>query len=154
MEELKIEPDKETIYALNADIFKNLLMAIGIMLYFYFLNLGYINIEKSVFTTDLKVFSFAWLAATIILFEIAYKKDNGKLAIFGIESLFLTLITMYLIQIYFYLNPNFRLIPLLLPFAFSIYYIVKSIVMYVKGNKKYIKDLSDIKEIVKKGEEI
>ena len=53
-------------------------MVIGILvvLYFIFLNLGFKNIEKNIFATDLKVFSITILVISIFIFERAYKNKS------------------------------------------------------------------------------
>ena len=152
--EINTDMDDKTVNEVNTNIFKNLLIAIGILIYFYFINLGYINIEKNTFITDLKVFSISILIISIILFEIAYKKDKGVIVIHGIEALVLAIVTMYLINPYFYMTPIFKLIPLVIPFAFAIYYVVKSTIIYLRKRKEYVTSLSDISEIVKKDNEI
>ena len=149
VQKIQIEPDKKTISKINTNIFINILIATGVLIYFYFLNLGYINIEKAIFIMDLKVLGFANLAIAIIIFEIAYKKDTGKLAIYGIEALVLAIVTIYLINPYYYMPSEFKKIPVLMPFAFLLYYVAKSIIIHIRGRKQYIKDLSDINEITK-----
>ena len=64
---------RENIYD---KIFVNTIIAILVVIYFGFLNLGYSNIEKEVFITDLKVFSFSILVLSIILLEKGCKYDN------------------------------------------------------------------------------
>src|SRR5699024_12653557 len=56
----------------------NLLIALGVAVYFGFIMLGYINIERETYINDLKVFSLVVIALTIILFEQAYNKNKDR----------------------------------------------------------------------------
>ena len=73
----------------NTKIFKNILYAILIMLYFVGIYIAYIKLEEEIFSRTLQVVTMGLLAITIIIFEISYKKDNGIAAINGIETLIL-----------------------------------------------------------------
>jgi len=135
---------------MNRRIQINILVAITVMLYFYFLNLGFTNIEQYSFLTDLKVFSMVILGGTIILFELAYKRDEGKYCIFGIESLVLALITLFLTYVVVFLSDKFKMILVISSLIFATYYTAKSIIIYVKTKSEYNKNKSDVKYIVKK----
>ena len=67
--------EKEKIYK---RISNDILLAVGIVVYFIFLNLGYRNIGEEIFIVDLKVFSMSILIIAILLFEYSYKDNNGK----------------------------------------------------------------------------
>ena len=95
---------------LNIRLFVNMLLAIGVIVYFYLINLGYKNIAKDIFITDLHVFSMTILAASIVLFEKSYKNENEILCVYGIEMLVLAILTLFMPYIYFYSNPNIRII--------------------------------------------
>lgn len=140
---------KEEINKINKKIFENIIIAIVIMLYFYFINLGYLNIDEKSFQMDLKVFSISLILITIILFEISYKKDNGNIAIHGIEMLFLSVVTLLSIYANSFFSTQFSLIIATMSFIFAIYYVGKSIVIYLKMSNKYYKKNSDISEILK-----
>lgn len=66
----------EILNQTNKKIFTNILIAIAVMVFFCFVNLGFKNIQEDIFLTDLKVFSMSILILTITLFEISYKKDS------------------------------------------------------------------------------
>lgn len=121
-------------------------MAALVMLYFIFLILGFYNIEQSVYQTDLKVFSMCILLIAIILLESAYKKDSGKLAMFGIETIVIAIITLGLIYINIMFSAMYINIILIISYVLAIYYVLKSIILYIRGRKKYFVD--DIKEII------
>lgn len=133
---------------INTRIFTEVCFAIVTMLYINFIILGFINIESSVFLTDLKVFSIAILVLSIGIFEYAYKKDSGRHCVHGIEMLILAFATMGLLYVQLMLEEKFIYIAALITFLFAIYYIAKSIVIYNKMKKQYV--INNIKEMIKK----
>ena len=146
----KKELPQEEIKKINKMLFKNIIIAIGIIIYFIFLNLGKINIENSVYTTDLKVFSMCTLLVAIIIIEISYKKENGELALHGIELILLAIATFSLIYINLMLSSRYLLISTAISFMFAIYYLIKSMVIYLKKRKQYF--INNMKEIMNKDE--
>lgn len=141
---------KEKQEDINKKIFENILIAIIVMIYFYLINIGSLNIETNVFLTDLKVFSVGIIIFTIILFEYSYKKENSNVCIHGIESLFISIVTLFSIYAYTLFFDKFNLLIALSAFLFAIYYVGKSIIIYKKMRKSYFKNLSDIGDIIKK----
>ena len=81
-------------------------------------------------------------------FEYAYKKDSGKIAIYGIEMLVLALCMLAAIYIDIMLNSKFVIIAILTTYAIAIYYTVKSIIVYTKMKRQYFID--SMKKIIKK----
>ena len=76
------------------------------------------------------------------------------MAITSVELLVMSLHSlsiMHVIKLYQY---DFRLYLLTSSYIFSIYYILKSIIIYTKERREYMNSLSDISEIVKKDEPI
>ena len=146
---LKKTVTEEQQKKMNGEVFKNIIIAIAIVLFLNSIILGFMNIESSIFIVDLKVFAVFLLAVTIGIFEFAYKKDSGKAAIYGIEMLFLAFCMLALIYINIMLNSKFVIIAILLTYAIAIYYTAKSIIVYQKMKKQYLID-SIKKEIVKK----
>ncbi len=148
----KEEKAKRQIYLRK--IFLNVLKAIAIMLYFVLLNVAYINLKQEVLIKDIEIFSIAFLVFGLVELEIAYKKDDGSIVISAVELLLLAfhnLSIMHVITMYKY---DFRLYLLTSSYVFSIYYILKSIIIYTKERKEYLNTLNDISEIVKKDEPI
>ena len=139
--------ESERIYS---KVSENILFAIIVMLYLYFIILGSINISTVAFLTDLEVFSILTLIISIILFEKSFKNSNRNLCIHGIEILILAVITLFAIYIYSLFVDRFKLIICSTSFAFGIYYVVKSILIYNKLRKNYYKNENDIKDIIKK----
>ena len=134
----------------NLLVMKNLGFAIFITLYFIFLNMGFHNIVKHIFVVDTQVFSMVVLAVAIILFEKAFKKENGQLAIHGIELLALAIVTLFVPYLY-YMNTEFTdVIMIVLIIGFDLYYVSKATVLCAKIQMNYKASLSDVKRIVKK----
>ena len=103
------------------------------------------------YQTDLKVFAMCILFLAIILLERAYKKDSGRIAIFGIETIVLAVITLGLIYVNLMLSSSYVNIVLIILYAVAIYYVIKSIIVYHKGKKKYF--VENMKEIINTEEE-
>lgn len=153
LEKIEEEIKKQTTISeekkkkINKKLFKNIIIAIVIVLYFTFINLGFYNLEPSKFLVDLQVFSILSIGITIIIFEVAYKKDSGELAIYGIEALVLSICTLLTIYVGMYYRNKFSYIINTVSMLFAIYYVAKSIIIYTKMKKKALKRASDIDKI-------
>lgn len=140
---------KEVSQEILKKVFKNLLIAIGILIYFAVLNIAYSKMPEERLLNDLKAFAGAFLVFGIFLLEKAYKKEDGANALHGIELIILsghTLSITHIITMYKY---NFQLYLLASSYVFAIYFVFKSILLYTRGKKEYLEKLSDISEIVK-----
>ena len=127
----------------------NIIYLILIILYFISLYLIQINYDSNFFIKYFKISSFVLLIVSLITFEIAYKKENIKIGIHGIETLsvsIFTLLIQYMTRV-FYVGIQ-EYIKLCIGITIS-YYILKIIIKYTNENKQKLDDLSDIKEIVK-----
>lgn len=142
---------KEESNKINRYLFQNIMVAIAIIVYFIFLNLGKQNIQLNVYVIDLKVFGMCILLLAIMLLEKAYKDDSGRLAVFGIEMIVLSLTTISLIYVGLMLSSRYSVILTSISYIFAIYYLIKSVVIYLKKRKKYFVD--GMKEIIKDKEE-
>lgn len=141
---------KEEEEKIHKKMFENILIADILMAFLYLISLGALNIETSVFIKDLQVFSISFIIFTIVLFEISYKKENGKLAINGLESFAFSICILSSIYVYTMHMKDFDLYISLVAYTFSIYYIIKAIIISKKMKKQYVQSLSDIEEIIKK----
>lgn len=137
---------------LNKKLIENISMAIAIIVYFMSLIFGKERINATNYTNLLKTYTMCLGILSIIIFEFSYKKESVKSMYTGIEVLILSIVTMFSIYIckvqelknIFYLA--------LFAYAFSIYYLIKDILIYNKTKKEYLKTLTDIEEITKKEE--
>lgn len=150
--EQKQKMPKEVKQEIIKKVFKNLLAAILIMIYFVILNLAYGVMRQERLINDIKVFAIIYLVIGIFMFEKAYKNESGKYAVRGIELLILSFHSLSIMHVITLFEYNFMLYLLTSSYIFSIYYVLKSIVIYFKERRNYIKSLSDISEIIKKEE--
>ena len=141
---------EESNKIIRKKIFSNILMAIGIMVYFIVINFAYIRLDEKKLINGLKLVSILILFLSIIIFEIAYHKDSGKIAINGIEMLMLAIHTLTIWNVVNKIDISFQTYILFSTYAFAIYYVLKSMLIYTREKRKYVKGLSDIHEIVSK----
>lgn len=144
----KIKIPKEIKEKIYDKLFKNICIAIVVLLYFMFLNLGYMKENTGIFQYDVHTFSCILLIAAITFFEIAYRKDNAEIALYGIEILVISLATLFMPYVYFHRGILSKLLYSIFPVYMTIYYLIKCIVIYIREEKLYKSSLSDIKEIV------
>ena len=130
-------------------IFKNLLKAIGVMIYFIVLNFAYTRINTDRLMNDIEVFAGIFLVVGLVMLERAYKKDSGNMALSGIELLCLSMHSLSINHVITFYQYDFRFYLLSSSYVFAIYYVLKSIIIYTREKRQYLKNLSDISEIVK-----
>lgn len=135
-------------------VFKNIIKAIGMILYFMVLNIAFTKMQQDRLGEDLKVFAGMFLIAGIVALEVAYKKDNGKIAISGIELLILAMHSLSIMHIIKLFKYDFRLYSVTSSYIFAIYYVLKATIIFTKERNQYLKSLSDISDIVKKEEPV
>ena len=128
-------------------IFKNIIVAILVIVYFIFINLGYKKLAPEIYLIDQQVFSFITLGITILIFERAYKKDDGEMAMFGVEALALSICTLMTTLIVANYNEKYIYVVTVISIVYEIYYVAKSIFIYCKMRNKALKRTSDIRKI-------
>lgn len=114
------------------NMFKNLIIGICLIVYFLLLLLGNNKIPTIEFLTDIKTFVVFETIATIVLFEIAYKKDDDKLALHGIEILAIDATTLLLFHLNSRGSIKFNLVIIAICLIIPIYYIIKSLIIRFK----------------------
>ena len=129
-------------------IWKNIIIAGILMIYFIGVNVLQKTLNQDYVVLTLKVSSMIIMFISILIFEIAYKKDNGIIAITGIEILIVALHTLSILHVVQARKFDFNIYILTSSYLFAIYYVLKSIIIYTNEKRKYLKSLSDIKEIV------
>ena len=130
-------------------IVKNLLKIIGIMAYFVVLCFAYTRMNTDRLMNDIEVFAGIFLILGLITLERAYKKDSGKMAISGIELLFLSMHSLSINHVITFYQDNLRFYLLSSLGVVAIYYVLKLIIIYTREKRQDLKNLSDISEIVK-----
>ena len=98
----KIRVPKKVREKIYTKVFIEFGMAILVFVYFIFINLGYIKLDRQVFKEDLHSCAGFFIVFTVIIFEIAYKKDSGLIAMRGVEVLVLSILTLFMPYVYFY----------------------------------------------------
>ncbi|MCL2342077.1 MAG: hypothetical protein FWC53_03375 [Firmicutes bacterium] len=159
---MSIEEEIERQYKLSSDdkkeiikkIIINYVAAILIMVYFLLLIIGNIVLSKDVFVLGSKIADFVLLIITVVVLEIAYKKDSGRITVYGIELLFLSIFSLFIPYAFYELSENVKKYFMLAGVAAGAYYIVKSIIVYRLERSKYIKFSNDIKDIIKKDSKV
>src|SRR5574344_666501 len=124
----------------------NIMIALVLTVFYIFIELGFKNIETINYIVDLKVFSGIFLVISIVLFEKAYKNEKVTTIFYAIEMLVLSIFNFALIYIYYATHSNYEMIVFGFTVFEAVYYIIKTIIMYIKNKKDYFFEKSDIKE--------
>ena len=111
--------------------------AIGIaavmLVYIFIIAANYIQKESTIFMYN--VYSIQTMIFSIIIFEIAYKKDSGTWALCGVETLVLSVFMLFAPYIFYKFSNTFL-------YAFiaiiTVYYIVKIIRIYIVEKSNYL----------------
>lgn len=156
IDEKQIEEQIETAKKMPKDekkkiykkVFSNIILGIVVTLYFIGIGIGFLNIDGPTFITDLKVFSLSILTIAIILFEFAYGKDDDKTALYGVEMLFVAIMSLVLLYTCILHKDKFIAVANIVACIGVLYYLVKSISIYIREKLKWKKTISDVKEIV------
>lgn len=133
---------------MDKKVFENTIIAIGVLIYLILINIGFIYINPKNFIIIIRTFAIIMSLISIAIFEIAYKKDSGRITINGIEILMLAIVTMLLPRLYKDANNIFMLVVGTISMLFAVYYQLKAIIDYIKLSKKVRK--SDASKIIKK----
>lgn len=131
-------------------VLPNIIIALILTVFYIFIELGFKNIETINYIVDLKVFSGICLIISIYLFEKAYKNEKLSSTVYAIEMLVLSIFNFALIYIYYAMNSKYEMIVFGFTVFEAVYYLTKTIVMYIKKKKEYFFEKSDIKEITSK----
>lgn len=141
---------KELKDVIDKTSFYNALISIAIMVLVLAINLAFKFLDSETFSFNMKILAMLILGLTIIMFEYAYKRDSGTLAITGIEMMMLGFVVLYMPFAYSYESQTIKVFLMIASVFFAIYYFGKLIVFYLYIKRKHINSLSDVKEITKK----
>lgn len=141
---------KEYKKKINKQLILNIITIVVMAIYLCCINILSLYMETETYLTYIKVLSVALAVIAVIYFEFSYRKDNEKLFLYGVEVLFLAIITLFSNYAYYMFFDRFNYILIGITIAFVIYYIVKIMIIKIKMKKQYYKNQNDIKEIVKK----
>lgn len=140
--------EKENNKIINKKVFENIIIAVILMILFIVINYLYGKVNEEQLKLMMKIVSSVFMGLTIVIFEVAYRKDSSKLAISGIESLVLSCFTLSITYVITVNDFDFNLYILVASYTVAIYYVMKAILIYTKEKKKFLDSLSDIREIV------
>ncbi|MCI8309251.1 MAG: MFS transporter [Clostridia bacterium] len=139
---------KETKEKIFSRIFFNIIFLIVMMGITLIINFSYTKMTISDFEKYIKIVQVAMAIISIVLFEIAYRKDTMKIGLIAIEFVIFGLAILFVPYMYIF-NSNTDFLKLVIS-AYAIYYVAKSIVSSLLIRSNYLKDnMSDVKEIVK-----
>lgn len=141
---------KEYKKKINKQIILNTITLIIIAIYLSCINILSLYIDTEIYLKYLKVFSIILAIISVVYFEISYRKDNEKLFLYGVEILFLAIITLFSNYAYYIFFNTYNKILLGITIVFVVYYIVKIFMLKIIMKKKYYKEQNDIKDITKK----
>jgi hypothetical protein len=143
---------KETKEKILNLIFYNCIFFILMMIFTLIINVSFNNLALNNFKQYIKVIQMLVAVITVVLFEIAFRKDTMKIGLFGIEFLIFSIAILFVPYMYISkFNTQFLKLMIL---AFLIYYIAKSVVYALLVRYNYLKEnMSDVKEIVKEEKE-
>ena len=125
----------------------NFLMSLDILLLFIILMITGRNLNKETTVAIYKISSVVLFMFALIIIEVAYKKDNDEIALNSIEILALSVVT--LLTPYIFIE-RINVTGTIVGCYFTAYYILKNLVIYRKEKNKYLRQQSDISQIVKK----
>ncbi len=129
-------------------IFYNVIMVVSMLIITFFINIIFNKLKISDFRMYIKYVQMAVAIISIVFFEISYRKDSGKMAIYAIEFSLYSVSVLYVTYMYVLKDKLEFLKNVVL--IFTIYYLIKSCIGVVYYRHNYIKNnISDVKEIVK-----
>ena len=133
-------------------LFKNIMLIILILLYLLILTMAFYKMELNTLATDLKVISVGLLVFAIYKFENGYKNDNEGTFLTGVEALLFALFTLFMTALISEEEQLFKNVILGTGIVSTVYYLSKSYVLRRKIKKEHKKKISDVRDIVWKGE--
>lgn len=149
----EIEAQRRLPVAIKQDIgrksLNNMVTAITILVYFLITNILFFNIPRDIFLIIVKALAIISATATIAAFEIGYRKKIDSLFLNGFEFFVFSIILLYLPYIYIYKDTSAKIFLMLTSVFFTIYYMIKIGVIYIKTKRDHTNNLSDIRELLK-----
>lgn len=126
-----------------------LIYGITVELYFGALNFIYASIPVATFNLIIKISFIAFILISILMFEIGYKKEKKNLAITGIEFVALATHALILGKSVIQSEENKEWYILMTSCIWPTYYCLKAMISHTIENRRRLKQISDISEIVK-----
>ena len=136
------------------EIFYSIGFAVILMVYFYLLIIANRTIIRTRLEKDIQVFAGMIMIVGLYFTEKAYNKEKGSRGITAIECFVLSFHSLSITYIIKKYNFDFSIYLGASAYIFASYCTLKAIIIYTKGRKQLLENISDVKEIVKKEEPI
>lgn len=151
IKERKILPYEEKQNIMNS-IFYNCLIFLMMIIITLIINISFYKFSAKDFNSYIDIIRIASGAISIVILEFAFRKDSGKMGLYGAEILIFSVCVLFVPYMYISKsNLDFLKYTIL---GFFIYYSVKSIVTLLHIRNSYLREnISDVKEIVKEEKE-
>ena len=143
------EKKKKIDKNLLKDIITNLVYGLIIAIYIICFNWQHEAIGANWLGKYINISSMAFLAISIVMLELAYRKDKAKMFVYGIEFIVLATFTILIQHMPKIIKCSIKQYTQIGLAVFVAYYIIKIGILYTKRKHDELKSLSDIKEIVK-----
>ena len=128
-------------------LFTNIIFCIIFIIYITAVIVGKNMLQEEIFIKCYKIASMITLLIAITLFEYSYKKDDGYIALYGIETFAISLFTLFSKNIFRNeISISFKLSGLYI----CTYYIIKCLIIYIREKNIYLRQNNDLQEITKK----
>lgn len=156
IDEKQIEEQIETAKKMPKDekkkiykkVFANIILGILVTLYFIGIGIWFFKYWWSNIYNRFEGIQFVNIDNCNILFEFAYAKDDDKTALYGVEMLFVAIMSLVLLYTCILHKDKFIAVANIVACIGVLYYLVKSISIYIREKLKWKKTISDVKEIV------
>ena len=138
------EAKKKIRARLRANFF--VFLSIALLIIAYVCIREYLPYEIAICTYD--ICAVVCLLFNIILVEVAYRKNSVKLIVMGLEICAVSVFSLFSTYVYYKLD--YITISLGIICGCAIYYIIKIIVISITDKRKYLYEMSDFSEIIRK----
>ena len=130
------------------NIFFNCVTFMLMLIITLIINISFYQFAIRDFDSYIDIIQIFCAIISIGVLEVGYRKDSGKIAIYGIELLLFSIAVLFVP--YMYVSKGiFEFLRNTIT-VFFVYYIVKSVVTSIRIRHCYIRDnMSDVKELVK-----
>ena len=129
---------KNSSNELTMKIFRNILLAILVILYLIVLGFANERMQQERFIGDIKVFAGTFLILGILFFEQAYKRESGYRTITGIEMTVLSAYTLSAMHIISKFEYEFGTYIKNSIYVVAVYYVIKCLIIYTNEKKQII----------------
>ena len=133
---------------ISDNVFFNCVMLIVITAITLIINVSFNKLQLKDFEKYIDIIQIFCAIISVVILEVAYRKDSGIIAIYGIEFLMFSIAVLFVP--YMYISKEKIYFLKIIITILAVYYVVKSLWIYLHKKHTYLKEnLSDVKEIVK-----